>query len=306
MHDLGFVSAIMADKTFEEVITFASENQFRCVEIMCWPVGKAERRYAGVTHINVNELNDQKINEIKTVLKEKGVYISSLGYYPNPLDPDPNTSAKAFEHIKKVIEASAKLDIGRMTTFIGRDPARSVEYNLDIFKEKWPPIIDYAEKMNVKIGIENCPMIFTRDEWPGGKNLATTPDIWDKMFKIIPNHNFGLNYDPSHLIWQHMDEVQPIYDFKDRLHHIHLKDVKIYKDKLDQFGIMGYPLQYHAPKIPGLGDVRWKDFFSALTSVGYRGPCCIEVEDRSFEGSEEDVKNSILQSRNYLSQFFIL
>jgi sugar phosphate isomerase/epimerase len=167
-------------------------------------------------------------------------------------------------------------------------------------------VIDFAEKLGVNIGIENCPMIFTRDEWPGGKNLGTTPAIWDKMFEIIPNKNFGLNYDPSHLVWQHMDEIQPIFDYQERLHHIHLKDVKIYKDKLDQYGIMAYPLQYHSPKLPGLGDVRWKDFFSALSSVGYRGPCCIEVEDRAFEESEEDIKNSILLSRNYVSQFLVL
>ena len=306
MHDLGFVSAIMADKSFEEVINFASKNKFKCVEMMCWPVGKAERRYAGVTHINVDELDDGKIQNINNYLNEKGVYISGLGFYPNPLDPDEETSDKAFTHIKRVIEGAAKLGIPVMNTFIGRDPKRSVEDNLKIFAEKWPPIIDYAEQLGVKVGIENCPMIFTNDEWPGGKNLATTPAIWDKMFEIIPNSNFGLNYDPSHLIWQHMDEIQPIFDYKDRLHHIHLKDVKIYKDKLDRYGIMAYPLQYHAPKLPGLGDVRWKDFFSTLTSVGYRGPCCIEVEDRAFEESEEDIRNSILLSRNYLSQFLVL
>jgi sugar phosphate isomerase/epimerase len=306
MHDLGFVSAIMADKSFEEVISFASKNKFKCVEIMCWPVGKAERRYAGVTHINVDELDDGKIQNINNYLSEKDVYISGLGFYPNPLDPDEETSDKAFTHIKRVIEGAAKLGIPVIKTFIGRDPKRSVEDNLKIFAEKWPPIIDHAEQLGVKVGIENCPMIFTNDEWPGGKNLATTPAIWDKMFEIIPNSNFGLNYDPSHLIWQHMDEIQPIFDYKDRLHHIHLKDVKIYKDKLDRYGIMAYPLQYHAPKLPGLGDVRWKDFFSALTSVGYRGPCCIEVEDRAFEESEEDIRNSILLSRNYLSQFLVL
>ena len=306
MHDLGFVSAILADKSFEEVISFASRNHFKCVEIMCWPKGKAERRYAGVTHIDVDELDGDSISGINKLLKEKNIYISSLGFYPNPLDPDRETSEKAFEHIRKVIDASARLGIGKMTTFIGRDPSRNVEENLAIFSEKWPPVIDFAEKKGVKIGIENCPMIFTSDEWPGGKNLATTPDIWDRMFNIIPNDNFGLNYDPSHLIWQQMDEIQPIYDFRDRLHHIHLKDVKIHREKLNRFGIMGYPLQYHSPKIPGLGDVRWRDFFSALTSVGYHGPCCVEVEDRSFEYSEDSVKASLLQSRNFLNQFFIL
>ena len=306
MHDLGFVSAIMAEKSFEEVISFAGANSFKCVEIMCWPAGKAERRYAGVTHINVDDLDDKKIQYIHNYLKEKGVYISGLGYYPNALDPDEESSEKAFSHIKKVIEAAAKLGIPVMNTFIGRNPQRSVEDNLRIFAEKWPPVIDFAEKLGIKIGIENCPMIFTRDEWPGGKNLGTTPAIWDKMFDIIPNDNFGLNYDPSHMIWQHMDEIQPLYDFKDRLHHIHLKDAKIHKDKLDRHGIMAYPLQYHSPKIPGFGNVRWKDFFSALTSIGYRGPCCIEVEDRAFEASEEDRHNSLLQSRNYLNQFFVL
>ena len=306
MHDLGFVSAIMADKSFEEVITFANKKRFKCVEIMCWPVGKAERRYAGVTHIDVDKLDNARVHYINNFLMEKGVYISGLGYYPNPLDPDPEVSEKAFSHIKKVISAAAKLGISVINTFIGRDPSKSVEDNLMIFADKWPPIIEYAETMGINIGIENCPMIFTKDEWPGGKNLATTPAIWEKMFEIIPNRNFGLNYDPSHLIWQHMDEIQPIYDYSDRLHHIHLKDVKIYKDKLNQYGIMAYPLQYHSPKLPGLGDVRWKDFFSALSSVGYRGPCCIEVEDRSFEETEKDIQDSILISRNYLKQFLVL
>ena len=306
MHDLGFVSAIMADKSFEEVISFASKKKFKCVEIMCWPVGKAERRYAGVTHINVDDLDAAKIHYINNYLMEKGVYISGLGFYPNPLDPDKETSENAFEHIKKVITAASNLGISVMNTFIGRDPKKSVEDNLKMFAEKWPPIIDFAENLGVNIGIENCPMIFTNDEWPGGKNLATTPAIWDQMFEIIPNKNFGLNYDPSHLVWQQMDEIQPIFDYKDRLHHIHLKDVKIYKNKLDRYGIMAYPLQYHSPKLPGLGDVRWKDFFSALSSVGYRGPCCIEVEDRAFEESENDIRNSILISRNYLKQFLVL
>ena len=306
MHQLGFVSAILAEKSFEEVISFAAENKFKCVEIMCWPKGEAERRYAGVTHINADELDDHQVNYIKNYLKASNVFISGLGYYPNPLDPDQEKSKFYVEHIKKVIKAAARLDIPVVNTFIGRDPSRDVQYNLDKFKEVWPSIIKIAEEHKIKIGIENCPMIFTRDEWPGGKNLATTPDIWRKMFEIIPNPNFGLNYDPSHFIWQFMDEVQPIYDFADRLHHIHLKDVKIYKSKLDRVGIMATPLEYHQPKLPGLGDVRWGGFFSALTEVGYRGPVCIEVEDRAFEGSEEDRKTSILLSRNYLSQFLVL
>jgi sugar phosphate isomerase/epimerase len=303
MLDLGFVSAILAEKSFEEVIEFASANQFKCVEIMCWPKGKAERRYAGVTHINVDEIDDAKALEINTVLKKNNIYISGLGYYPNPLDADKIQANVYIEHIKKVIRAAAKLGIPVVNTFVGRDPQKSIEENLEKFAKIWPDIIKVAEENKIKVGIENCPMLFTRDEWPGGKNLATTPAIWEKMFKIIPSPAFGLNYDPSHLVWQQMDEVQPIYDFSEKLFHIHLKDVKMFRDKLNEVGIMAYPLDYHSPKIPGLGDVNWRGFFSALTSVKYRGPVCIEVEDKAFEGSEEDVKSAILTSRNYLKQF---
>lgn len=305
MLDLGFVSAILAEKNFDEVIEFASENRFKCVEMMCWPVGKAERRYAGVTHINVEELGDKKVAEIRETLKRNNIYISGLGYYPNPLDADEKQADFYIDHIKKVIKAAAKLGIPVVNTFVGRDPKKSVDENLANFAEVWPAIVKVAEENKVKIGIENCPMWFTNDEWPGGKNLATTPAIWRKMFEIITSPNFGLNYDPSHLVWQQMDEVKPIYDFSEKLFHIHLKDVKVFRDKLNEVGIMANPLEYHSPKIPGLGDVDWRGFFSALTSVKYRGPVCIEVEDKAFEGSEDDVLTAILTSRNYLNQFIL-
>jgi sugar phosphate isomerase/epimerase len=304
MLDLGFVSAILAEKKFEEVIEFASKNQFKCVEIMCWPVGKAERRYAGVTHINVDETGDEEAARIKDILSRNDVYISGLGYYPNPLDPDQQQAEFYIEHIKKVIRTAAHLGIGVVNTFIGRNPVQSVEENLKKFADVWPAIIKVAEENNVKIGIENCPMLFTRDEWPGGKNLATTPAIWRKMFETIDSPALGLNYDPSHLVWMQMDEVKPIFDFREKLFHIHLKDVKVYRDKLNEVGTMAYPLDYHSPKIPGLGDVDWRGFFSALTSVKYRGPVCIEVEDKAYEGSEKDVEAAILTSRNFVKQFF--
>ena len=304
MLSLGFVTAILGDHSLEEVFEFASNHGFKCIEVMCWPAsGMDTRRYAGVCHIDVDRLDDGAIIQIKGLQDKYKVKISGLGYYPNPLDPDPVHSAFYIDHICKVIKACRALDIPVMNTFIGRDPGQSIEYNLDRYKEVWPAIVAYAESLNVKIGIENCPMLFTRDEWPGGKNLASTPAIWDRMFEIIPSPALGLNYDPSHLIWQRMDEIQPIYDYKERLHHIHLKDAKVYADKLNRHGIMAYPLQYHSPKLPGLGDVRWRDFFSALTSVRYRGPVCIEVEDKAYEGSKEDIYASIKTAKRFVSQF---
>jgi sugar phosphate isomerase/epimerase len=306
MLDLGFVSAILADSTLEEVLKFAFEHRFKCVEIMCWPHGKAERRYAGVTHIDVDTLTDKRVKEIHALLKKYGVYISGLGYYPNPLTGDKIQSDFFIEHIKKVIWAAAKLGIPVVNTFIGRDHTKNVEDNFTLFKDRWASIIKTAETHNIKIGIENCPMYFTQDEWPEGKNLATNPVIWKQMFETFNTPLFGLNYDPSHMIWQHMNPYQPIYDFKERLHHIHLKDAKMYPEKLDKVGIMAHPLAYHSPKLPGLGDVNWRAFFTALTDVQYRGPVCIEVEDKAYEGSPENIKTAILTSRNYLSQFLVL
>ena len=303
MIKLGFVSAILADQTFEQVVSFAAETGYSCVEIMCWPVGKAERRYAGVTHIDVTKLSGKRIDEIHGLLKEKCVSVSGLGYYPNPLEADKENADRYVGHIKKVIDAANRLGLENVNTFVGRDHRKGIEANFKKFKKIWPGIVEHAEKRGVKIGIENCPMFFTGDEWPGGKNLASSPAIWRRMFEAIPSPNFGLNYDPSHLVWQFMDYVKPIYQFKDRIFHVHIKDAKVLRDRLDDVGILATPLSFHRPKLPGLGDVNWGRFFSALMDIAYDGAACIEVEDRAYEGSLDMRKKSLIQSREYLRQF---
>jgi len=300
---LGFVTAILPDLSFEEVLKFAGQTGYDCVEVMCWPKGKAERRYAGVTHIDVTDFDERRAAEIKTLLKASGVGISGLGYYPNPLTPDWEEGQVYIEHIKKVIRASALLGINRMNTFIGRDWTQSVDENWPRFLELWPPVIRYAEEQGVKVGIENCPMFFTSDEWPGGKNLAATPAIWRRMFEAIPSDRFGLNYDPSHLVWQMMDYLKPMRDFKDKLFHVHAKDVRLDRHRLDEVGIMAHPLEYHSPKLPGLGEVDWGKFVSVLGDTGYDGPVCVEVEDRAYEGSLAARQASLVQSHDYLRQF---
>lgn len=303
MIKLGIQSAILGDLSFEEVIDFASANGFACVEMMCWPYSPDNRRYAGVTHIDVTRLDENAINNIHRKLSEKNVFISGLGYYPNPLDPDKEQSEFYINHIKKVIDAAARLGVGIVNTFIGADPSRHDDDNFQRFREVWPPIIKYAESKNIKIGIENCPMFFTKDEWPSGKNLAHSPALWRKMFDAIPSPNFGLNYDPSHLIWQMMDYAKPIFEFKEKIFHVHLKDARVLWEEINDIGILTTPNRYHTPKIPGLGDINWGKFFSALYEVGYSGAACIEVEDRAFEGSLENRKLALLTSRNYLRQF---
>ncbi|MBC7813592.1 MAG: sugar phosphate isomerase/epimerase [Burkholderiales bacterium] len=301
---LGFVTAIVPEFTLEEVFAYAAEQKFGCVEVMCWPAGKAERRYAGVTHIDVTNFTSADVERIKALSKKYGVAISGLGYYPNPLAADADERNTYFEHIKKVIAASALLGVNVMNTFVGRDPAKSIEDNWPLFEQLWPPIIEFAESQGVRVGIENCPMLFSLDEWPGGKNLAISPDVWRRMFTRIPSKNFGLNFDPSHLIWQHIDYVRAIHEFGDRLVHVHAKDTKIDHDMIYQRGITGF--KWHIPKLPGLGDVQWGPYFSALKDVGYDGPVCIEVEDRAYEATLDLRKRALTQSKRYLEPFMAL
>lgn len=190
-----------------------------------------------------------------------------------------------------------------VNTFIGRDWTQSIEENWPRFRKTWKPLIQLAERHEVKIAIENCPMYFTQDEWPSGKNLAYSPAIWRRMFEDFPSPFFGLNYDPSHLIWQRIDYLKPLREFAGRIHHVHAKDARIDLSRLDDVGILATPLEYHSPKLPGLGDVEWGRFFSSLTDSGYDGAVCIEAEDRAFEGSLASRKAALRQSARFLRQF---
>lgn len=300
---LGFVTAILPDVDFEDVLRIAREIGYDCLEVMCWPLGKAERRYAGVTHIDAASLCEETVAEIRSLTTKYGIEISGLGYYSNPLTPNHSEREAAVTHIKKLIPAAQQLGIGVVNSFAGRDWTRSIEDNWAAFLETWTPIVSLAEQHEVRIGIENCPMLFTRDEWPGGKNLFATPAIWTKAFQDLPGDALGLNFDPSHFIWQQMDYVKAIREFGHRFYHVHAKDVRMDHHRLDQVGIMGYPNDYHTPKLPGLGEVNWGQFFGALTDVGYDGPVCVEVEDRAFEGSIESRIRALRISYNYLRQY---
>lgn len=304
---IGFVSAILDGWTFEEMIDTASEMGYQCVEVACWPKGKAERRYAGVSHIDVKKVlkDDSYASYVLDYAKKKKVAISSLAFYPNTMDADLEKRKAAIEHLKTVIKASSKLGINMVTTFIGRDQNKSVEENMKLVGKVWPSIIKLAEELKVKIAIENCPMLFGPDQWPGGQNIFTSPENWKKVFSILKSDYLGINFDPSHFVWQMMDYIKPLYEFKNKIFHIHFKDIKLHQEKLDNVGIMAYPLDFMAPKLPGLGDVKWDEFVSALTDIGYDGYTCIEVEDRAFEGSKKKILDSLKLSKKYMDNFVI-
>jgi sugar phosphate isomerase/epimerase len=300
---LGLFTSAFPTLSLEEIAIWSNQNGFDMLEIACWPVEKANRRYAGVTHIDVVELTPAKAKEIRGLLERYHLGISSLGYYPNPLHPDIEHRTRVIDHLKKVILGAEMLEIPIVGTFIGKDKDKTVPANLEEYATVWPAIVKFAKQHNVKIAIENCPMIFSYDEWPGGNNLASTPAIWRKMWEIIPDENFGLNLDPSHLVLQMIDYERVIRDFSSRIFHVHAKDLKIDREGLYQNGVLSQGIGWQIPRLPGLGDMEWNRFFSALYASGYDYVVSIEHEDHNFEKNLDLVKRGFLLSRDVLHPF---
>ncbi len=298
---LGFVSAILSDLSLAEVLAFAAEEQYDCVEVMCWPAGGKDRKYGGVTHIDVEGLDQPRADEVLALCERSGVSISAIGYYPNPLSANQEEAETAGGHLQKVIDAAPLLGLDTVNTFIGADHSLPMAVNLERFAQVWPELVRYAEDRGVRIAIENCPML-SHSSWLFGSNLARSPHAWRQMFETIPSPNFGLNLDPSHLVMTHIDPIQPIYDFADRIFHTHAKDMKIDVRRLNEFGSLECAdlAKWGVAKISGLGDVDWNRWVSALTDIGYDGPVCVEVEDESFTATLEGRQKSLQISRNVL------
>jgi sugar phosphate isomerase/epimerase len=295
---LGLLTAAFPGHSLDEVAEWSAANGFETLEIACWPASGGEaRRYAGVTHVDVERFDADEVNGL---LDRHGLSISSLAYYPNNLHPDDEHREQVNAHLRKVIDAAAALGVGLVGTFVGNDKDRPLGENLARFRTIWPPLVDYAGERGVRIAIENCPMIFSWDEWPGGNNLAWSPAIWDEMFSAIPSDNFGLNLDPSHLVWLMIDYERAVYDYADRLFHVHAKDMEVRRDGLYRHGSLSAGMGWQTPRLPGLGEVRWDRFIAALYAVGYDYVVSIEHEDRRFEETDELVKRGFLIARNAL------
>ncbi|HUF01765.1 MAG TPA: sugar phosphate isomerase/epimerase [Gaiellaceae bacterium] len=295
---LGFLTAPFPRRSLARVAAWAASEGFEALEVACWPAAGAERRrYAGTSHIDVTRLDP---GAVRDTLDRHGLEISALAYYPNNLHPDAAVRRAANAHLKKVIDAAAKLDVGIVGTFVGRDQTKNVPDNFRLFKRVWPGLVAHAESRGVKIAIENCPMIFSYDEWPGGTNLASTPAIWDEMFSIVDSRSFGLNLDPSHLVWLMIDAERVARDYAEKLFHVHAKDLEIDRDGLYRHGTSSLGMGWQVPRLPGLGEVRWDRFVAALYRAGYDHVISIEHEDRSFEGTEELVKRGFLIARDAL------
>ena len=303
---LGLLTAAFPDLSLAQVARWAAGNGFQALEVACWPAAGAERRrYAGVCHIDVDALDDMAIRGVHELFEAHHLVISALAYYPNPLDPDPSTRAQAQAHLRKVIDAAGRLGVNLVGTFIGRDQRKPPEAAFAEVVEQWPPLVRHAAERGVRIAIENCPMIFSADEWPGGRNLAYSPALWRRIFEAMPGDTLGLNLDPSHLVWQFIDIQRAVREFKSKIFHVHAKDLEVDRDGLYNNGVMSLGMGWQVPRLPGLGEVPWNRFIASLIAAGYDGVVSVEHEDRSFEGDLELVKRGFLLARNTLQPLLV-
>ncbi len=302
---LGLLTAPFPETSLEEVADWAAANGFEALEICCWPSGAGTtRRYGGICHIDVDGLSETQAKDIVAMLATKGLAVSGLGYYPNPLHPDPEHRRAVGEHLEKVITAASKMGVGVVNTFIGADQSKTQAANWEDAKKVWRPLINHAADSGVKVAIENCPMIFSTDEWPAGHNLAYSPSMWRTIFEEF-GETVGLNLDPSHLVWQMIDIERVINEFGERIYHVHAKDLEIDRNGLYDHGILSAGIGWQVPRLPGLGEVDWGRFMSAMYRVGYNGVICIEHEDRQFEATDELIKAGFILARNVLRPLIV-
>jgi sugar phosphate isomerase/epimerase len=300
---LGFLTAPFPDTPLADVAEWAGANDFESLEIACWPPSKgAARRYAGTSHIDVTDLSEARATEIVDMVASHGLTISGLGFYPNPMHPDRETREAAIAHQKLVIEAAAKMKVPFFNTFMGGDSSLHVDANWERALQIWPPIVEHAKAHGVRITIENCPMIFSYDEWPAGNNIAWSPYIWRRIIGEWGD-TVGLNYDPSHLVWLMIDQERFIREFGPHIWHVQAKDVEINRDGLYERGSLSSGIGWQIPRLPGLGEADWGRIFAALWRAGYDGDVAIEHEDRDFEGSDELVKRGFLLARDILRPY---
>jgi len=216
------------------------------------------------------------IESIKKTMEENNLGISALGFYFNQIKPEKWQK----ERFLKLLDIAPKLNVKVICTFAGRDPEKSPEDNIPLFKKVFSPLVKRAEDKGIKIAIENCSMMHGHPF--KGINIAFSPKVWSLMFEAVNSKNLGLEFDPSHLYWLGTDYIQTIKDFKDKIFHVHAKDTEIFYDKLSEETIYG--TGWWRYRLPGLGEIDWQKLIATLYDIDYKGDIAIEHEDPVFNG----------------------
>ena len=295
---IGFLTSLLNSMKFEELVKWAKDTGFGYLEVAAWPPGhdKICQYYAAT--IDATTLNEEIAERNREVLERYNIKISSLAYYDNNLEPDRNKRKEIQSHLKKVIDAAQMMKTDLVGTFIGRDPSKTIEENIKEAIPIFSDLIAYAKDHGVKLMIENCPMVGWQTEGLIG-NIFFAPFIWEEFFSAIPDENFGMNFDPSHLIWQRIDYCKVIDDFSGKIFHFHAKDTKILEDRLFYNGI--FSENWWIPIAPsGKGDIDWRKIMDALKTINYGGVISIELEDAEYEKTLANVKVGHIRSLNYL------
>lgn len=246
------------------------------------------------------------------VLSEGRIGISALIYCRNYLSTDPEEAAQHLAALRERIAFAGALGIDKVVTSTGidksvveglydRDPAlrdrgnlirRIPAQSLDRVVDLFGPLVELAEKNNVRLCFENCPLM---------GNIAISPVMWKKLFERLPSDHLGLAYDPSHLVWEMIDPYTPLLEFKDKIFHVHAKDTAIDRVKLARTGILT-DFSWWSYRIPGRGELDWRQLLGQLTAEGYDGTLSLEHEDAAYEGSVEAVENGLLDGKAWLEK----
>jgi len=275
---VGFLTAPFGKENLDAVLKFAGEAGFDALEVVSSP---------GSKHIDPAEVDGKSAGDILEKFKDAGVTISSLAYYCNPVDPDPQARKATSEHLKKAIDAAVLLKVEVVCTLAGfpvdgKSKEETIEEDV---AEVFTPLVEYAGKRGIKIALEN----YFRTNI---QNL----EHWERVFSVVPAPNFGLNFDPSHLLWQGIDYIAAVDRFANRIFHTHAKDCEVKEHRLRVVGVEGGGWWRYV--IPGFGKVRWGEYIAALRANGYNGVLSIEHEDGAL-GREE----GFLKGLTYLRQF---
>ena len=267
---VGILTAPFANEPLEHVIDFAAEAGFDCLEVVSGP---------GSRHIDSAKFRAKDAKKVRKQLDAAGLTFSSLVWYTNMTPPDADERKRTVKQMNKIVDIAADLGVSVVCTLAGmplpgNDKMATIESEA---KKAFGPLVKHAAKKGVKIALEN---------WYATniQNLAH----WERLFELVPDDNFGLNFDPSHLLWQGIDHLHAVEAFADRIFHTHAKDTEVVEHKLRWVGNQARGWWRYV--IPGYGEIDWGTYIARLRRNGYNGVLSIEHEDGALGREEGFVK----------------
>ncbi|MCY0900264.1 MAG: sugar phosphate isomerase/epimerase [Firmicutes bacterium] len=291
--ELGLYHTCFLDWPIEKLFSWMRAHDFRIAELHGGP------KYRGVSWHEIAEGRDR---ELRHLADQYGIEICDIMYGPlNFLSADAKVRREAQGYAMILLRAARNLGVPSVSVFTGRDPALSLEQNLAMLPEAIGPVLDVAEMTGVTLALENCPMAH---EWPWAYNVAISPQLWREIFRLLPTPFLGLNFDPSHLIWQGIDYISAVKEFAGRIVVAQAKDAEVMPEVLRDGGIFRHDFWRH--RIPGQGQVDWNRYIATLVDSGYGGPLILEHEDPFYQGTEQAVETGVLLSHRYLQSYLSL